>query len=229
MALSLQANAQNSANSDLQTIDQDLAKNDQYFKNKKTGVFGGQYRCPSGKVYNVADNNDECKSLAGKGGVILNCNKEKGKWSHQEVVCADPEINYELAKLDKYTSTAWWGGNEWGGEYKCPSGKIYYVSDKNNYCHSLDGSGGQMLSCNRKKGPWTGKTVTCAVRFMLDKHTKNRSKGKWGGDYRCPSGKVYEVGDNRDNCKTLAGKGGEMLNCFEHEGRWSYKQVVCDE
>merc|ERR1711976_686817 len=33
--------------------------------------------------------------------------------------------------------------------------------------------------------------------------------GGWGGRCRCPSGQVYEVGDNNDGCASLACIGGE--------------------
>merc|ERR1711953_761930 len=38
--------------------------------------------------------------------------------------------------------------------------------------------------------------------------------GGWGGRCRCPSGAIYEVGDNYDSCGSLACVGGEVVeNC----------------
>ena len=121
-------------------IDEFLAANDKYFKNRRKGVWGGDYRCPSGKVYEVADNRDGCKSLAGTGGEMLNCHRKKGKWTRMEVDCASTDIDYDLAKHDKY-HTNWFKGR-WGGEYRCPSGKIYNVAAKKDDCKSLSGKGG---------------------------------------------------------------------------------------
>jgi len=39
------------------------------------------------------------------------------------------------------------------------------------------------------------------------------SVGGWGGICTCPNGEVYEVGDNFDNCKTLACEGGAPGEC----------------
>jgi len=197
-------------------------------KTKKKGKWGGKYECPSGLIYLVGDNNDLCQSLAGEGGKMIDCQKREGDWSHKQVVCGSKAINYKLAKLDKYRSNWWFRGGKWGGEYKCPSGKIYQVADKGDFCRTLAGTGGKMLNCNRFRGPWTRRYVKCAHPYMLDKYTKNKKKGTWGGDYKCPSGKVYQVADNRDYCRSLAGSGGEMLNCQPIEGPWSYRQVICN-
>lgn len=35
--------------------------------------------------------------------------------------------------------------------------------------------------------------------------------GGWGGRCRCPSGTVYEVGDNYDSCRSLACVGGDVV------------------
>ena len=51
--------------------------------------------------------------------------------------------------------------------------------------------------------------------------------GGWGGTCRCPDGTTYEVGDHFDACNTLACVNGEMVNCNEYEGEWSYRKVIC--
>jgi len=69
---------------------------------------------------------------------MLNCNRKRGDWSNQAVTCAeekelpahcykknecDPESPERWQKRDKYKDFGW--AHWWGGEYKCPSGKVY--------------------------------------------------------------------------------------------------------
>merc|ERR1712217_357418 len=55
--------------------------------------------------------------------------------------------------------------------------------------------------------------------------------GGWGGLCRCPSGEVFEVGDNYDACMSLACEGGEVVqSCGEgviskQKAGW---KVTCD-
>ena len=51
--------------------------------------------------------------------------------------------------------------------------------------------------------------------------------GYWGGTCQCPDGTTYEVGDNNDNCGTLACVNGEKVNCYEYDGEWSNRKVTC--
>ena len=51
--------------------------------------------------------------------------------------------------------------------------------------------------------------------------------GGWGGTCRCPDGRTYEVGDNKDSCNTLACVNGEVLNCNRYSGEWSNRKVTC--
>ena len=44
--------------------------------------------CPDGQEYQVADNNDACKSLACYGGTMKSCNRKTGAWSQKKVICA---------------------------------------------------------------------------------------------------------------------------------------------
>ena len=53
------------------------------------------------------------------------------------------------------------GVGQWGGECRCPNGKIYQVSDNNTYCASLACKGGEKLNCNKESGPWSERSVTC--------------------------------------------------------------------
>ena len=84
-----------------QVIDGYLAENDIYSSSRKVGTWGGEYKCPSGKIYEIGDNKDYCRSLAGKGGEMLSCYPTRGPWTRQTVDCALPGVDYQLAKLDQ--------------------------------------------------------------------------------------------------------------------------------
>ena len=51
--------------------------------------------------------------------------------------------------------------------------------------------------------------------------------GHWGGYCTCPSGHSYPVGDNHDNCGSLACHGGKSGKCIPEKGVWSQKSVTC--
>ena len=51
--------------------------------------------------------------------------------------------------------------------------------------------------------------------------------GFYGGYCTCPSGKRYMVGDNNDNCQTMACIGGTPGSCYKSAGDWSKKMVKC--
>lgn len=51
--------------------------------------------------------------------------------------------------------------------------------------------------------------------------------GTFGGSCTCPDGQVYQVGDNHDNCGSLACVGGVSGPCNKYDGEWSKKKVVC--
>jgi len=123
---------------------------------------------------------------------------------------------------------------EFGGEYLCPSGKKYFASDAGSGCTHLNGTGGRMLNCNKKKGEWANRWVDCAHDGMdhsiaKDDIVLNHKKGKtvYGGLYKCPSGRVYAVGTQDVNCKYLDAKGGKMLSCYKKRGPWTYRGVDC--
>ena len=53
--------------------------------------------------------------------------------------------------------------------------------------------------------------------------------GSWGGLCRCPDGKEYFVGDNHDECNTIACVGGEKKYCNEYiDDRWAQRKVTCE-
>jgi hypothetical protein len=51
--------------------------------------------------------------------------------------------------------------------------------------------------------------------------------GNWGGYCTCPSGHSYPVGDNHDNCSSLACHGGKSGKCIPEKGVWSQNSVTC--
>ena len=54
-----------------------------------TGWWGGECTCPDGQVYQVADNDDFCSTLACVGGSYVGCSfRNEGPWSHRRVMCA---------------------------------------------------------------------------------------------------------------------------------------------
>ena len=53
--------------------------------------------------------------------------------------------------------------------------------------------------------------------------------GDYGGSCTCPDGSVYQVGDNLDDCGSLACVGGVSGTCNRANGEWSgRRKVVCD-
>ena len=48
-----------------------------------------------------------------------------------------------------------------------------------------------------------------------------------GGTCRCPDGLTYAVGDNLDDCASLACPNGETISCNRHDGVWSHRKVTC--
>merc|ERR1712146_278854 len=113
---------------------------------------------------------------------------------------------------------------EWGGQCKCPNGEVLTAGDL-NWCKQLACNGGKMLSCNKRKGPWSFMVVDCKLR---NKRYRGRPAGKWGGSCKCPNGEVLTAGDiDGTSCAKLSCKGGKMLNCNKREGPWSWYAVEC--
>jgi len=54
------------------------------------------------------------------------------------------------------------------------------------------------------------------------------SVGQFGGKCTCPDGQVYNVGDHRDHCATLACVGGVSGKCYKKKKRHgAHMKVVC--
>jgi len=51
--------------------------------------------------------------------------------------------------------------------------------------------------------------------------------GGFGGSCTCPDGNVYEVGDNKNHCGSLACVGGTSGTCNRYHGSWSNRKVIC--
>ena len=68
------------------------------------------------------------------------------------------------------------------------------------------------------------KTIVLTVNVVEENADK---VGSWGGTCRCPDGKEYEVGDNKNSCKSLACINGLMINCNEYKGSWTGRKVTC--
>jgi ELWxxDGT repeat protein len=68
---------------------------------------------------------------------------------------------------------------------------------------------------------------------MVDEPLKNEvtenaeGVGDHGGTCTCPNGEVYQVGDNHDNCASLACVNGQSGTCNAEQGEWSRRKVVC--
>ena len=57
-----------------------------------TGRWGGTCKCPNGEVYQVADNDDACSSLACVGGVSGTCGEKNSGGEHVKVICGTKSI-----------------------------------------------------------------------------------------------------------------------------------------
>ena len=101
----------------------------------------------------------------------------------------------------------------------CPSGKSYTVAG-DEVCQSWGISscqGGTLGACGESQ------SKTNLVVQGYD------SAGFMGGTCTCPDGKVYLVGDNSDQCKTLACEGGVIGHCNMFIGPWSFRKVSCGQ
>merc|ERR1712113_440908 len=66
------------------------------------------------------------------------------------------------------------------------------------------------------------------LEFVNNIETENADGvGVWGGSCTCPDGQVYQVGDNNNDCNSLACIGGEPSTCHKVQGTWSKRKVEC--
>jgi hypothetical protein len=95
--------------------------------------------------------------------------------------------------------------NGFGGMCTCPDGQSYEVGAIGD-CASLACEGGFPGACEREeKVERQGMKVTCA---RGNYYRRDANTGVYGGECTCPDGKKYLVGDNGDDCATLACEGG---------------------
>lgn len=121
-----------------------------------------------------------------------------------------------------------------GGSCTCPDGSVFQVGDNHNNCGSLACIGGESGKCIRRHGEWSGRKVTCAGTnpnkgFEINKVEENKDGvGGFGGSCTCPDGSVFQVGDNFDDCGSLACVGGVSGKCNKQNDRaWSKRKVTC--
>ena len=57
---------------------------------------------------------------------------------------------------------------EWGGECKCPNGKIRWAAAiRGSNCGKISCNGGTKQSCNKSVGRWSYHKVHCGVNFLF--------------------------------------------------------------
>lgn len=173
------------------------------------GGWGGSCTCPDGQVYQVGDENNACRSIACDGGTPGTCNRKRGPWALNKVICASLEDVRRHQQAQSEIVQSWlaspgalrlleflqgvtardirpgywdgklWGspdtnqfsptgGGGWGGACTCPDGQVYQVGDQNNACGSIACIGGTPGVCNKRRGPWSGGKVNCAVTNIFD-------------------------------------------------------------
>ena len=126
-----------------------------------------------------------------------------------------------------------------GGDCTCPDGEVLQAGDV--YLGGADPVlacfGGTPGTYRKAKGPWSHQQVRCSVcesetclgPFVNVYHDKDPAAGGWGGSCLCPNGRIFAVGDNGVDGKTLACVGGvynpKAIN--QQQGEWSGKSVVC--
>ena len=83
-------------------------------------------------------------------------------------------------------------------------------------------SGVELLACSSEALRWEAVPLAANVLQV------SSNAGGYGGTCRCPDGATYQVGDNNDNCETLACVGGEQIGqCQLANGPWSHQRALC--
>lgn len=120
----------------------------------------------------------------------------------------------------------------WGGACTCPDGTVYQVGDWANMCRSMACFAGKAGTCNQREGVWSHGLAICAPPkqtpvTIVDNEAPN--VGMFGeGLCTCPDGLSYTVGDNNDNCGSLACVGGLAGQCNRSSPRAvSTTRVIC--
>lgn len=137
--------------------------------------------------------------------------------------------------LNLYTQVEGVGG--FGGSCTCPDGQTYQVGDNLDDCGSLACHGGVPGTCEREnRSERMGFRVICSDSPRrgssksesrsegrsisgrgsisgLNLYTQTEGVGGFGGWCTCPDGQRYQVGDNLDDCGSLACEGGVPGDC----------------
>merc|ERR1711884_616480 len=117
-----------------------------------------EYLCPSGQKYLVTDSGSNCGSINASGGRQLSCGAISEPAPHKFIDCANSGTDQGWAQWDNVHQG---GSSVYGGLYKCPSGRVYAVSASSDDCKGLQGTGGKMVNCQKKSGPWSGRSAIC--------------------------------------------------------------------
>ena len=60
-----------------------------------------------------------------------------------------------------------------------------------------------------------------------NKYFKADGVGTWSGTCKCPDGNIYDVGDNGDNCGSLACINGISDGCSQSNTKGAGMKVIC--
>jgi len=121
----------------------------------------------------------------------------------------------------------------WGGWCTCPDGRVYQVGDEGNMCGSVGCDGGTQGACPGGETEGAFRKVICAppVEYDFESHNEvideDKTAGVWGGTCTCPDGVVYLVGDENNECGSLACENGEPGICNHYVSLWSHRRVKC--
>jgi hypothetical protein len=164
------------------------------------GAYGGKCTCPDGRVYWVGD---KATGLACEGGVAGEIVRAAGNWSHVGVHCACAS-----------------GGGGGGGVQQAQRQLLKVEKRQLNELH-------RSLHRELQSDQCTGSALNLLKDDILPLSSGEFATGNWGGTCTCPNGQTYEVGDNNDNCGSLACEGGVSGTCHRKPGPWSRRRVQC--
>ena len=113
------------------------------------------------------------------------------------------------------------GSHTPSGTCTCPDGHVYMAADRGNACRAwttlqtmndtgnFNCFGGVEGPCQQHQGRWAFREVHCAPAAPRAPSSNavvenDFTAGSFGGTCTCPDGQVYLVGDNTDQCGSLA-------------------------
>ena len=100
-------------------------------------------------------------------------------------------------------------------------------------CGSTACDGGIKGACPGGEAEGAFRKVICAPEVYRP-HNKNiiiendPTAGVWGGECTCPDGQTYLVGDENNQCATMACENGRMGPCNHYVSLWQHRRVKCD-